>query len=85
MEEGAMFNEPHDLLHEFPEFQEKIQTLKKHNSHFAELYQRYHDINDEIQRIVIGIETPSDFYLETLKKSRLYLKDRVYTLLQEAS
>jgi len=81
-----MFNEPHDLFHEFPEFQERIQSLKNRSSHFAEIFQRYHELDEEIHRIMVGIETPSDFYIETLKKSRLYLKDRVYTLLsQEAS
>lgn len=78
-----MFNEPHDLFHEFPEFQEQIQSLKNNDSYFAELFQRYHELDEEIHRITVGIETPSDFYLETLKKSRLYLKDRVYALLQE--
>jgi hypothetical protein len=78
-----MFNEPHDLLHEFPEFQEQIQSLKNNDSYFAELFQRYHELDEEIHRIMVGVETPSDFYIETLKKSRLFLKDRVYALLQE--
>lgn len=80
-----MFNEPHDLFREFPEFQDQIQSLKDNNPYFAELFKRYHEIDEEIHRIMVGIETPSDFYVETLKKSRLYLKDRVYALLQRVS
>ncbi|OQW95168.1 MAG: GTP-binding protein [Beggiatoa sp. IS2] len=79
-----MFNEPHDLYHEFPEYQEKIHELKSCDPGFGELFTEYHKLDDEIHRIAIQLETPSDFYVEKLKKSRLYLKDRIYSLLQQA-
>lgn len=33
--------EKHDLLHEFPEYQEKIHELIKENNHFKKLFDDY--------------------------------------------
>ena len=76
--------EKHDLLHEFPEHRERIRTLKMNNQHFAGLFARYHELDHEVRRIELGVEASSDDYLETRKKKRLQLKDRLYALLQTA-
>lgn len=73
-----MLGESHDLFHEFPEYQNRIAELKAADPHFTELYDEYHTVNDEVERIELQIETPSDFYTETLKKKRLHLKDEIY-------
>ncbi len=77
-----MLGESHDLFHEFPEYQNRIAELKAADSQFAALYDEYHAINDEVERIELQIETPSDFYTETLKKQRLHLKDEIYSILR---
>ena len=79
-----MLGEKHDLLHEFPEYKDKIHELKLSNDHFAKLFAEYHEIEHEVRRIEEGVETTSDEYLEERKKERLNLKDQLFELLKEA-
>ena len=72
----------HDLHHEFPEFQEAIHGRKMSDAHFATLFEQYHRINREVQRIETGVENTSDAYLEQCKKERLHLKDELYQRLR---
>ena len=76
-----MIPEKHDLHHEFPEHHERIHELKVGNTHFAKMFEQYHDINREVRRIEEGVENTSDEYLEDLKKKRLLLKDRLYEMI----
>ena len=78
-----MLGESHDLFHEFPEYKDRITELKAADPEFARLYDEYHAINDEVERIELQIETPSDIYTETLKKRRLHLKDEIYAILRK--
>lgn len=71
----------HDLAHEFPEYRDKIHELKTHNRHFVTVSERYHDVVRELHRIESGAETPSDEYVETLKKRRLAFKDELAAML----
>ena len=80
-----MLGESHDLFHEFPEYKDRITELRAANQKFAELYDEYHVINDEVERIELEIETPSDMYTETLKKKRLHLKDEIYRVLRKVA
>lgn len=75
--------EKHDLLHELPESKEAIHYLKINNSHFAKLFEEYHNMDHEVHRIETGVETTSDEYLEDQKKTRLNLKDQLYTMIRE--
>lgn len=75
--------EKHDLLHELPEYKERIHELKISNKHFAKIFADYHDIDHEIHRIEEGVETPSDDYTEKLKKKRLSMKDELFSMLKE--
>ena len=77
-----MLGEKHDLIHEFPEYKDKIHQLKISNAQFAKLFDEYHEIEHEVRRIEEGIETTSDDYLEEQKKKRLYLKDQLFEMLQ---
>ena len=74
--------EKHDLLHEFPNNKESIHHLKMNNNHFARLFAQYHELDHEIHRIETGVETPSDEYVEGVKKERLKLKDSLYAMIQ---
>ncbi|HAG96901.1 MAG: GTP-binding protein [Pseudomonadales bacterium] len=75
--------EKHDLLHEFPENRDTIHELKMNNSHFARLFDQYHEKDHEVHRIETGAEKSSDDYLEVRKKERLHLKDELYRMIKD--
>ncbi|MDH5425794.1 MAG: YdcH family protein [Gammaproteobacteria bacterium] len=79
-----MLGEKHDLIHELPEYKDRIHELKLESNHFAKLFAKYHEIDHEIKRIEEGIETPADEYVETLKKDRLHLKDELLNIIKTA-
>lgn len=79
-----MIGEHHDLLHELPEYKDKIHEMKLSNAHFAKLFDEYHEVDHEVRRIEQGIETPADDYTEEVKKKRLALKDELFQMLQAA-
>ena len=79
-----MLNEKHDLVHELPEYRDVIHALKTNNSHFSKLFDEYHEIDHEIHRIETGVETPSDDYVEEIKKKRLLLKDELFAMIKAA-
>ena len=76
-----MLGESHDLIEEFPEYRDRILELKENNDRFSALFDEYHRINHQVIRIEQGLETPSDFYTEDLKKKRLLRKDQLYRIL----
>jgi len=75
--------EKHDLMHELPEFKEVIHLLKTNSTHFAKLFDEYHEVDHEVHRIETGAENTSDDYLETLKKKRLNLKDQLFAMIRK--
>lgn len=77
-----MQSEHHDLVHEFPEFREKIHDLKMSDEHFKKLFDEYHKLDREVYRVEYDIEPRSDTALEDLKKRRLALKDELYHILK---
>jgi len=79
-----MLDEKHDLIHELPEHRERIQQLKKSDQHFEKLYYEYNELDHQILRMEEGFETPSDDFLEELKKKRLSLKDQLYSIILSA-
>ncbi|HHJ18295.1 MAG TPA: DUF465 domain-containing protein [Gammaproteobacteria bacterium] len=78
-----MLGEKHDLIHEFPEYKQRIHELKTQNTHFARLFDEYHELDHKVRRIEEEIEPTSDEYLETQKKKRLKLKDTLFGMIQE--
>ena len=78
-----MFGEKHDLVHELPEYKDRIHELKMSDVRFATLYDEYHDLDNQVRHIEEGIENTDDFYLEELKKKRLHHKDELYAMLQK--
>lgn len=80
-----MIGENHDLFHELPEYKEHIANLKATDPLFSSLYDDYHVVNAEVERIELQIETPSDVYTEDLKKKRLHLKDELYAILRKTT
>jgi len=77
-----MLNEKHDLVHELPEHRDTIHELKMNNPHFARLFAEYHEVDHEVHRIEMAVETTSDEYLNDRKKQRLHLKDELYQIIR---
>lgn len=73
--------ERHDLIHEFPEYEEKIHQLKVVDSHFRALFDEYHELEHEIHRINTDIDVVTDEYAHELKAKFLFIKDELYTIL----
>ncbi|MFC5519578.1 YdcH family protein [Polaromonas jejuensis] len=72
----------HDLAHEFPQYREKMHSLKASDAQFARLFSRYDDDNHTIAKYEKGVGSISDEALETLKKRRLKTKDEIYEILK---
>lgn len=75
--------EHHSLVRDFPEHSARIHELKQSDAHFSRLYDEYHDVDSRIYRAEIQQDVLSDEHLETLKKERALLKDKLYRQLQE--
>jgi len=74
--------EKHDLIHELPEYRERIHELKMSDHHFARLFETYHELDHEVRRIEEGVEPTADEYLDVQKKKRLLLKDQLLGMLR---
>ena len=77
-----MLGEKHDLIHELPEYRERIHELKTSDRHFSRLFEAYHDLDHEIRRIEEGVEATTDERLEGLKLERLQHKDELFRLIR---
>jgi uncharacterized protein len=68
----------------FPEYRDLISRLKTDDAHFARLFERHNELDHEIKNMESGV-TPTDaFTIETLKKEKLLLKDKLYVVLKKA-
>ncbi len=77
-----MLGEKHDLLHEFPELETKIDEMRKTSAPFAGLMNDYDAVDAKIRQLE-ELGTPvADETIEDLKKERLLLKDKLYALLR---
>ncbi|MBK1617141.1 hypothetical protein CKO42_01480 [Lamprobacter modestohalophilus] len=77
-----MLGEIHDVLHEFPELEGKIDEMRASNSAFSELMDSYDTLDAKVRKLE-ELGTPvADETIEELKKERLLLKDRLYDLLR---
>ena len=76
--------ERHDLLHEFPEYQEKIHQLKTEDEHFRELFDQYDELEHEVHRINNGEEAVIDEYAHEQKAKLLFMKDELLSILRNS-
>ncbi|MEZ5752667.1 MAG: YdcH family protein [Paracoccaceae bacterium] len=79
-----MSHTPHELAEEFPNEIGKMQDLKQADSHFAKLYDEYHDVNRAIHRAETDVEPVSDEHAQALRRQRLALKDEIAARLRAA-
>jgi uncharacterized protein len=68
----------HDLLHEFPQYREKIHELKISSAYFRKMFDDYHEVDHAIHRIESGTEPTTDEHLNQLRLQRVHLKDTLY-------
>lgn len=62
-----MLGEKHDLLHELPEYKERIHELKISNHHFAKLFNEYDELDHLVRRCETEVEVHADDYVQGLK------------------
>ncbi|WP_027857110.1 YdcH family protein [Marinobacterium jannaschii] len=74
--------EHHDLLHEFPEHRERIHNLKMNDAHFSRLFNEYHVVTKDVERMESEVEPVCTKTEADLKLKRLHLKDQLYKMLQ---
>ena len=75
--------ENHNLTHEFPEMEEKINQLKLDDANFKKMYVNYEEVNALIQHYEEGEQNQTtDEHLTDLRKKRVHLKDELYSFLK---
>jgi RNA polymerase-binding transcription factor DksA/uncharacterized protein YdcH (DUF465 family) len=74
----------HDLIHEFPELKERIHELKVSDAHFRRLFDEYHELTREIEKMEDEVTPVASNTEESAKVRRLHLKDELYGLLMAA-
>lgn len=71
----------HQLTIYFPEFAEKIHTLKMENAHFKKLFENYDELDHAIYNIESDTEPKSDDVLNKMRIERVRVKDEIYQFL----
>ena len=77
--------EHHDLIHEFPELKDRIHDLKMSDSRFRKLFDEYHELTRDIEKMEDEVTPVSTRIEEEHKVRRLHLKDELYRLLIAAA
>ena len=73
--------EHHDLVHEFPQLCDRIHELKVGNEHFRKLFDEYHELTTEIEKMETEATAVATHTEEEAKKRRVHLKDELYKML----
>jgi uncharacterized protein len=73
--------EHHDLIHEFPHLKTRIHELKLSDAHFRRLFEEYHDLTREVEKMEDEVTPVATRTEEEAKLRRLHLKDELYRLL----
>ena len=73
--------EHHDLHHEFPELHDKIHELKMSNAHFRRLFEEYHELTRDIEKMEDEVTPVATRTEEEAKIRRVHLKDELHRML----
>ena len=68
----------------FPEYRELISQLIASDQHFLNLINKHTEMSQRIEDMEAGIEPATHEEIETLKKKKLAIKDKVYKVLRQA-
>lgn len=66
----------------FPEYRERITRLKTEDAHFARLFDKHNQLDQQVKNMEDRIVSATHEEIETLKKEKLKLKDELYALLK---
>lgn len=77
-----MSHTPHELHDEFPDFADRISTLKQSDAHFARLAERYHELNRKVHSAETNVAPMEELAEMQLRKERAALKDELYAYLK---
>lgn len=66
------------MLHEYRDI---ISDIKVSNAHFAKIFEKHNDLDQQISDVEEGREHMDQLALETLKKEKLKLKDEAYAMI----
>lgn len=69
----------------FPEYRYLISKLKIEDAHFARLFDKHNELDQQIKNQEAGIELATSTEIEVLKKEKLHIKDELYAILKEKS
>ena len=72
----------HSLYADFPQYRERIQSLKLNSPEFARKAQEYHRLDHSVRGLEMAHITTSADQAGHLKMRRLKLKDELYRMLQ---
>jgi uncharacterized protein YdcH (DUF465 family) len=68
----------------FPEYRDLISRLKTEDTHFSRLFERHNELDHQIANMETGVAPANSFTIESLKKEKLLLKDKLYAVLRKA-
>ncbi|SAK45898.1 hypothetical protein AWB80_00979 [Caballeronia pedi] len=68
----------------FPEYRDLISRLKTEDAHFSRLFERHNELDHQINNMETGVTPADSFAIESLKKEKLLLKDKMYAVLRKA-
>ena len=77
--------EHHDLIHELPELKDRIHELKMSDAHFRNLFDEYHVLTRNIEKMEDEVTPVATRTEEDAKLRRVHLKDELYRLLTAAA
>ncbi|AOY96410.1 hypothetical protein BKK79_33090 [Cupriavidus sp. USMAA2-4] len=69
----------------FPEYREQISVLKTQDAHFARLFDRHNELDQQIKNMEAGIVPADELAIEQRKKEKLHLKDQLYVILRKTA
>ena len=68
----------------FPEFRDKITQLKTTDHRFMRLFDQHNALDQKIKNMEASITPATHDEIETMKKEKLAIKDKLYTILKSA-
>ena len=67
----------------FKEHSHAISALRAEDGHFNKLFDTHAELDDKIDAIESGNEHVEQFELDTMKKSKLKVKDEIYSTIMD--
>jgi len=66
------------MLHEY---RDEIHDLKQSDAHFAKIFEKHNELDQQVEDAEAGRTLLTDMELEVLKKEKLLLKDEAYKMI----